>query len=249
MPETDKMHFSKEIQRILTETNSKVKLAKTIDGILPNRYAFYNKYGRSFRAEFAQTDKDFSIVLFERTKKQDYEQCFARGIFNDLKRLSEVIDFWVGEQKSISEIKSEFNELEIYENFDFENSNSDIEKAWNKVKNMFFNDTKFWENTEWKNRYLKMILGAKKHTEFKELFPFTSHYWLRFSPRKEFITECWPLDTYIVPIFHSKEQPKELGNYYVSTDENKDGDYFSDLNDALDFYASKLKETEPIKWN
>jgi hypothetical protein len=249
MPENDKMHFSKEIQRILIQTNSEVELAKTIDGILPNRYAFYNKYGRSFRAEFAQTEKNFSIVLFERTEKQNYEQCFARGIFNDLKRLSKVIDLWVGKQESISKIKSEFNELEIYEDFDLKNPNPDIEKAWNKVQNMFFNDTKFWENTEWKNRYLKMLLGAKRHTEFKDLFPFTSHYSLRFSPRKEFISECWPLDTYIVPILHTNELPKELGDYYVSTAENEDGNYFTDLNKALDFYASKLKETEPIKWN
>ncbi len=249
MPENDKMHFSKEIQRVLIRTNSNVELAKTIDGILPNQYAFYNKKGRSFRAEFARTEKEFSIVLFERTEKQNYELCFARGLFNDIKRLSKVIDFWVGVQKPIHYIKSEFNELEIYKNFDFKNSNPDIEKAWNKVQNMFFNDAEFWENVEWKSRYLKMLIGAKKHNEFTDLFPFTSHYWLRFSPRKDFITECWPLDTYIVPIFHSNELPKELGNYYVSTEENKDGNYFSDLNEALDFYASKLKEIEPIKWN
>ncbi|WGH75773.1 hypothetical protein P8625_01010 [Tenacibaculum tangerinum] len=249
MPENDKMHFSKEIQSILIQTNSEVELAKTMDGILPNRYAFFNKNGRSFRAEFAQTDKNFSIVLFELTENKNYEQCFARGIFNDLKRLSKVIDLWVGKQESISKIKSEFNELEIYEDFDLKNPNSDIEKAWSKVQNIFFNDTKFWENTEWKNRYLKMLLGAKRHTEFKKLFPFTSHYWLRFSPRKEFISECWPLDTYIVPILHTNELPPELGDYYVSTAENEYGNYFSDLNKALDFYASKLKETEPIKWN
>lgn len=242
------MHLSKEIQGILVGLKSDIKLAETMDGTLPDQYAFYNKKGRSFRAEFAQTDKEFSIVLFERTEKQNYEQCFARGIFNNLNRISKVIDLWVGKQKPISNLKTEFKELEIYQDFDFQNSNPDIEKAWNKVKNMFFNDTKFWKNIDWRNRYLEMLIGTKRHPEFQNLFPFTSHYWLRFSPKKDFITECWTLDTYIITIMHSTELPKELGNYYVSESENIDGNYFAELKEALDFYSSILKKTEPIKW-
>ncbi|TXD81653.1 hypothetical protein ESY86_00010 [Subsaximicrobium wynnwilliamsii] len=242
------MHLSKEIQRILVGLKSAVKLAETMDGTLPDRYAFYDKKGRSFSAEFAQTDKDFSIVLFERTEKPNYEKCFARGIFNDLNKISKLIVFWVVEQKSISNLKTEFKELEIYQDFDFKNLNPDIEKAWNKVKNRFFNDTKFWNNIEWRNRYSEMLIRTKMHPEFQNLFPFTSHYWLRFSPKKDFITECWTLDTYIVPIMHTKELPKELGNYYVSESENIDGNYFAELNEALDFYSIILKKTEPIKW-
>lgn len=99
------MHLSYEIQKRLDQSNSNVKLASTIARIFPDKYSFYGKTGRGFRTEFASTNKDFSIVLYERTDKQNYENCFARGIFTNLDRLAIVIDQWIDKQKGIYEIK------------------------------------------------------------------------------------------------------------------------------------------------
>jgi hypothetical protein len=112
------VHLSNEIQRRLDKLNSNVRLASTIDGTFPDKYSFYNKLGRSFRTEFASTDKEFSIVLYEQTDKQNYENCFARGLFIDLDRLVSVIELWVDKQKDILEIKSQFDELELYSDFE-----------------------------------------------------------------------------------------------------------------------------------
>ena len=113
--------------------------------------------------------------MFERTDKQDYESCFARGLFTDLNRLTTVIDLWVDKQKNISEIKSKFDELELFLDFEIKNPNQNIDKAWTKVKNMFFNDTEFWKQTEWNERYLEMLNEAIRHTAFESYSPFTSH--------------------------------------------------------------------------
>ncbi len=114
-----------------------MRLASTIDGVFPDNYAFYNKQGKSFRIEFASTDNEFSVVLFERTFEQNYENCFARGLFNDIVSLATAIDLWVNKQKDIIEIKNQFDKLELSEDFKFKNSNKDIDKAWTKVNNMF----------------------------------------------------------------------------------------------------------------
>lgn len=242
------MHLSTELQKQLDRLNSSVQLASTIDGTFPDRYAFYNKQGRSFRTEFASTDNEFSIVLFERTSEQNYETCFARGLFYDIARLATVIDLWVEKQKSIVEIEKLFEELELFEDFEFKNSNIDIDKAWTKVKNMFFNDTEFWKFSEWKDRYIELLSEAKKHKAFESYFPFTSHYWLRFSIDKH-IKETWTLDTYIIPTMYSDEIPITVRKFYVSyNDKPMGGQFFDTAREALDFYAEKLKETRPIRW-
>lgn len=209
------MHLSKELQKQLDRLNSSVQLASTTDCTYPDRYAFYNNQGRSFRTEFASTNNEFSIVLFEKTSELDYENCFARGLFYDIERVAMVIDLWGDTQKSITEIKEHFDELELFEDFEFTNASNDIEKAWRKVKNMFFNDTEFWKFSEWKDRYVELLGEAKKHQAFQNYFPFTSHYWLRFSIDKQ-MKETWTLDTYIIPTMYSDEIPTTVGKFYVS---------------------------------
>lgn len=243
------MHLSNEIQRRLDKLNSNVKLASTIDGTFPEKYSFYNKSGRSFRTELASSDQSFSIVLYERTDKQNYENCFARGLFIDLDRLVTVIDLWVDKRKDISDIKNKFDELELYQDFEIKNPNLYIDKAWTKVKNMFFNDTEFWKQTEWNERYLQMLNEAKRHKAFENYFPFTSHYWLRFSVDKD-IKETWPLETYIILTMYSEEVPNTLGKFYVSfNDKPMGGQFFETAKEGLDFYAVKLKEKKPIQWD
>lgn len=243
------MHLSNEIQGSLNKLNSNVKLASAIDGTFPDKYSFCNNSGRRFRTEFALTDKDFSIVLYERTHKLNYENCFARGLFTDLDRLSSVIDLWVDKQKDISDIKSRFDELELYVEFEYRNLNQDIDKAWTKVKNMFFNDTLFWKQIEWNCRYTELLNEAKRHKAFENYYPFTSHYYLRFSI-DEAINETWPLDIYIIPTVYSDEIPNTLGKYYVSYNEKPlGGQFFETAKDGLDFYADRLKEIKPIEWN
>ena len=228
--------------------NSPVQLAPTIDGILPDRYSFYNKPGKSFRIEFGATEAIFSIVLYERTDKQNYENCFARGLFTNLDRLATVIDLWVDKLRDIAVIKKQFTELELYPDFPFRSINSDIDNAWTKVKNMFFNDNDFWKFSEWGKRYFELLVEAKKHNAFANYFPFTSHYWLRFSIDKG-IKETWTLDTYIIPTMYSDEIPTTLGKFYVSyNDKPMGGQFFETAKEGLDFYAEKLKEVKPIKW-
>lgn len=228
--------------------NSPIQLATTIDGILPDRYAFYGNLGRSFRTEFASTANEYSIVLFERADERSYENCFARGLFEDLERLAKVIHLWSSEQKDISEIKLDFDELEIYEDFDFQNPDPNIDQRWTKVRNMFFNDTGFWKEQEWNKRYVEMLIEAKRHEAFAGYFPLTSHYWLRFSINQD-LTETWPLYLNIIPTRYSEEIPESSGKYYVSfNDSPMGGQFFEEVKDALDFYADKLKETHPTKW-
>jgi hypothetical protein len=114
---------------------------------------------------------------------------------------------------------------------------------------MFFNDTEFWKFSEWKERYFELLNVAKKHKAFESLFPFTSHYWLRFSLDKD-IKETWTLNTFIIPAMYSDEIPNTVGKFYVSYNEKPmGGEFFESAKDALDFYARKLNEIEPLKWN
>ena len=236
------MHLSKELQKQLERLNSSVQLATTIDGTFPDKYAFYNNLGRSFRTEFASTNSEFSIVLFEKTSELNYENCFARGLFYDVARIATAIDLWVDKEKSIREINNHFEELELFKDFEFRNANDDIEKAWRKVKNMFFNDTEFWKFSEWKDRYVELLDEAKKYQAFQ------NYYWLRFSIDKQ-MKETWTLDTYIIPTMYSDEIPTTVGKFYVSfNDKPMGGQFFETAKEALDFYAQKLKETKPIRW-
>ena len=117
-----------------------------------------------------------------------------------------------------------------------------------KVKNWFFNDPSFWKTPEWNSRYSELIEKAKAHPAFQKLFPFTSHYWLRFSVDKD-KKETWEMDTYIIPTFYSNEVPETLGKFYVSyNDQPMGGHFFETVEEALDFYAAKLSETNPIRW-
>lgn len=223
-------------------------MCSTIDGTFPDKYAFYDKDGRSFRTEFASTDRQFSIVLFERTNQLKYENCFARGLFDNLDRLAQVIKLWASDKDDVESIKLKLDELEQYQDFDFKHSNSDIDKAWTKVKNMFFNDTGFWKDPDWNDRYLELLTAAKRHNSLQTYFPFTSHYCLRFSVDKE-IKETWTLDLYIIPTAYSEEIKEGSGKFYVSYNEKPmGGQLFDNVKDAIDFYVEKLKETDPIKW-
>ena len=243
------MHLSNELEKQLDRLNSNVKLASTIDGKFPDKYAFYNKTGRSFRTEFASTNTQFSIILFEITDTQNYEKCFARGLFCDISRLASIIDLWVDKQKEIRKIKESFNELELYQEYEVRNPNDEIDSAWTKVRNMFFNDMTFWKDADWNNRYLQMLNEAKKHKAFKNLFPFTSHYMLRFSLDKD-LKETWVLGFHIIPTIYSEAVPKTSGKFYVSFNNNKPmvGQFFETAKEALDFYAVKLDEVKPVRW-
>jgi len=64
------VHLSNEIQKRLDRLNSSVQLATTIDGMLPGKYSFYDKPGKSFRTEFAMTKQVFqSFYMKEPTNK------------------------------------------------------------------------------------------------------------------------------------------------------------------------------------
>ncbi len=243
------MHLSNELQKRLDNLRSNVKLASTIDRILPDKYSFNIQSARTFTAEFASSDKDFSIVLCERTDKQNFNYCFARGLFTDLDKLASVIDCWVDKQYDILELKMNFNELELYQNFEFKNSNQDIENKWVKIKNLFFNDTQFWMQEEWKARYIEMLNEAKQYKDFQNYFPYTSHYFLKFSKNRD-LTEVWSNYIYIIPTMYSAEIPNTLGKFYVSVNEvPMSGHFFETCKEGLDFYSRKLNEVQTINYN
>lgn len=179
----------------------------------------------------------------------NYENCLARAVFKDINKFARLIDLWVDKHTEIEKLSSEFSELELFKPFSFRHINPDIEAAWIKVKNMKFNNLLFWEDTDWNDRYEIMLDEAKRHKDFENYFPFTSHYWLRFSIDKE-IKETWTLDTYIIPTMYSDEVPDTLGKFYVSfNDQPMGGQFFGTAKEGLDFYAKKLNETKPIKWD
>ena len=90
----------------------------------------------------------------------------------------------------------------------------------NSYKNIFFNDTEFWKQTKWNERYSEMLNEAKRYNDLESYFPFTSHYSLRFSIDKD-IKETWTLYTYILPTMYSAEVSNTLGKFYVSSFDDK----------------------------
>ncbi|MBK9248338.1 MAG: hypothetical protein IPM69_09570 [Ignavibacteria bacterium] len=206
--------------------------------------------GRDYRVKYAKPLEKYALVLFERTDEKNYEMCYARGLFNDRLEIKGVVDLWVKKQIDIAEIKRSYEELEIYQDFEYRNPNPDIDKAWTKVKNMFFNDEDFWEHAEWKRCYIELLKELKDNKAFEKLYPFTTHYWLRFSIDKN-IKETWELDTYIFPTVYCDEVPRTLDKFYISFGENlQDRQYFAELKEAVNFYANYLNTPPPKsdKW-
>ena len=242
----EKMHLSNELQKHLKKIGSSIELAKTIDKESPSNYAFYEpQKERNFRVYFGDKKSQFSIVFFERTKEKNYEICHLRGLFNSIIELAKAIKNWTEDENEIEEIANRFSNLEKYQFDDFENPDSRIDARWKYVRNSFFNDNKFWKNKNREERYFKMVDSAKRKDEWKNYYPFTSHYMLRFSLDNE-IRHTWVLDLNIIPSWDLSK-----GNYKVNVpeEENKEGFYFDKLEDAIEFYDIKLKEHQPFKWN
>jgi len=235
--------LSKDLQDQLDKLDSNIQLAATINGSIPTNYAFVNSGSFQFRTEFASKANEFSIVLFTKQSDLNYENCYARGVITGIERLALLIDFWVNKRIEITKISKQFRELEWFKLFSFYNTNSDIEAAWIKIKNIQFNNLGFWKYQEWNDRYEIMLNAAKRYKKFENLFPLTSHYNLRFSIDKE-IKQSWEFYYSIVPAFD-----KQKGNYCVEISLNHDeAKYFDDINTALDFYSEVLSKIKPTVW-
>ena len=242
------MHLSKTLQKQLKKIGSSIELAKTFDNTLPSNYVFYepNK-ARDFRVGLRRAHRQFTVVLLEKTGVRDFVICYFRGIFTSMNELAKAIKHWVEDEYDIDKIATRFPNLEKYIFDEFENPNPIIEARWKYVRNRFFEQYKFWEGGDREIRYFKMVDHAKRRDEWKNYYPFTSHYSLRFSLTDE-ISHTWVLSLNIVPTWC-----KTNGNYRVAVPqkENKaeeDFFYFEKLEEALDFYSVKLKEHQPIKW-
>ena len=238
------MNLTKEIQKHLMSVSSKLELATTIDGEMPSKYAFYKpKRKRSFRTELRKEEAGYSLVLFEVGNGRDYEFCYFRSVLDSLERLTNILIDWVENELSVTEIYEKYENLEKFKDYEYAHSNIEIEEKWLKVKNMAFNDLKFWQKLDFHKRYEIMLSTAKKRKEFEKFYPFTSHYWLRFSLDIK-NQETWVLDLNIVPVCES-----ENGEYLVNIPEKVNNQfYFNDIEKALDFYSQKLTEYKPVKW-
>ncbi len=240
------MHLSNDLQKLLKSINSPIELAKTIDNESPSSYAFYNpKKDRNFRIDYGRNKEEYSIVLFDRTEERSHEICYLRGLFSSLSKIADLISCWIDREEGIRQIEIRFEELEGFQFDEYENPNPIIETMWKYVKNNVFNNTKFWTNRSWEERYFKMIDKSKRNESWKDYFPFTSHDLLRFSLDEQ-LRHTWVLDLNIVPSWDIAK-----GNYKVSVpeQESKEGYYFDRLEDAIGFYEKKLNEYQPIKWN
>lgn len=236
------MKIAVELQDFLEKIDSKIELAKTIDDKPPSNYAFYKpEKERSFRVNFGKTLHEYSVIYFKIQEKNEF--CCLRGIFNSMERIAISIKNWVEDEKTSNEIANRFSELESFEYDDYENPNSKIEKRWVSIKNFVFNDRWFWENRNWEQKYFKMIRMAKGIEEWKDFYPFTSHYMLRFSLNEK-NSYTWKLGLNIIP---TRDEAK--GKYLVNIPEEKNNKcYFNNLEKAIEFYGIKLKEYLPIKW-
>lgn len=239
------MHLSNEIQNKLKNFNSNIKLEfkEAIHGININstiaRCAF-EKYGRNFIAGFAKSNIDFFVILFENKHKYIYFDCFARAYITDIEELVDIIYLWVDRELNISEIKELHNEVELFEEFEFKNLNNEINEAWRKIKNLFFFDEGFWNYTEWKSRYLDLLIKANKHKVLRNYYPTTSHMWLKFHLTKECI-EPWSHDLIIFPFWIEDNSVILKYKYFVSYTDKIIGQ-FKSVDEGLDFLSEKILE-------
>jgi len=239
------MHLSKELQKKLKKIGSSIELAETIYNESPSNYVFYQpKKERNFRVDFGDSTNEYSIVFFDRTEERDYEICYLRGKFNSIERLAESIKSWIEDEERIDNLANDFSEFEVFQFDKYENPNPLIEAKWKYIKNRVFNNTKFWQNGGYEERYFQMIEVAKKKKEWESYFPFTSHDWLRFSLNDE-LTKTWELGLHIIPTWKT-----DKGKYYVGVPETerKGGYTFQGLDEAINFYEKKLNEHQPINW-
>jgi hypothetical protein len=161
-----------------------------------------------------------------------------------MKKVANSIKDWIEIEETVKNIANEFEEFEIFQFDEFENPNPEIEERWKYVKNRIFNDTLFCKKKDWEERYFKMLDAAKRKEAWKSYFPYTSHYWLRFSLNSE-LTNTWELGLHIIPTWETED-----GNYHVGVpeSENKEGFTFKELDEAIEFYDFKLNEYQPINW-
>ena len=244
------MHISIEIQSRLHKYNSNIELdfSDSIHGMNnrnTNASCGTEKYGRNFIAGFAKSNNDFYIILFENKRKYIYIDCFARAYITDLEKLVHIIYLWVDKEIKISEIKELHNGIELFEEFNFRNSNNEINEAWRKIKNIFFFDDEFWNYTEWKSRYLELLIKANKHKILRNYYPTTSHQRLKFHLTKDCI-ERWSHDLFILPFWQEDNSINLKYKYFVSYSDII-FEQFETVNEGLNFLSRKILELSADK--
>ncbi|MEM9545179.1 MAG: hypothetical protein AAGA77_04360 [Bacteroidota bacterium] len=240
------MYLTNELQKHLRSIGSTIHLYNSFESPGPANYVYYTPTGdRNFRVDFGRTTMEYSVVLFIRTKEQNYEMCYFRGLFNSLDQLARVLKAWIDEKQNVDVIATQYNELEPFLFDEFVHPNPAIEERWCYVKNRIFNDLKFWQNQNFEMLYFKMLEHAKRNKEWSHYYPFTSHDWFRFSLNEE-LSVTWVLALVLIPT-----RTTEKGNYFVGVPEEecKEGYFFDDVEEAIKFYGRKLKEYKPIAYN
>ncbi|MEM6803791.1 MAG: hypothetical protein AAF696_20465 [Bacteroidota bacterium] len=239
------MHLSKELQQALKRLGSSIELAKTIEGDLPENYVYYYPdTDRNFRLDFTRSTEEYALVLFDKMEVLNYEFCQLRGLFTSLSEVALLLKNWIEDAYSMDKLASSFPGLESFELDEYEHPDPTIEARWRYVKNRIFNDTAFWKQRDWEERYMKMLHSAKRKEAWKNYYPFTSHNLLRFSLNNE-LTYVWELSLSLVPCWNT-----ERGNYQLGLPEAEKNKmlYFDKLEDAINSFEEKLKEYAPRKY-
>ena len=87
------MYLTNELQKHLLAIGSSILLYNSFESPVPPNYVYYIPTSdRNFRMDFGRSTKEYSIVLFIRSEKQNYEMCHLRGLFTSLHRLAQVVN-------------------------------------------------------------------------------------------------------------------------------------------------------------
>ena len=233
MPKNLTLALQKELKAI----GSTIELSKTIYDETPETYAYLIQKGdRDFDFRYGTNTSSYSIVLKDDNMKPAQFQ--FGGIFHDLNRSARLIDTWLN-NNDYESIIEHFPELERFKGFN-DGKQLIAEDRWIYILNRFFREKYSYGQRNIGSKYRSLLLKAREMPYFSKLFPFTSHYMLRFAFDDQLKTG-WQLGVHIVPTLDESN-----GKYLVSAGEDETkSKFFDDVEPALNYLAQVLSETKP----
>ncbi|MBB6003174.1 hypothetical protein [Arcicella rosea] len=168
------MNLSYDIQQHLENIKSSVSLGRWEGNIMPDYCAFAHSKKRNISAGLCKDGIELSM------SEKDF--CYARVLTSDIETIAHLIDLWLGKGLFIEELKSRFQEVELFEGFPEDKKGKRLLKKWNEVKNAFFKD-QYSSSTFHYDICIKILEDAKKDTTLSKMYPYISLGKLCFSDR------------------------------------------------------------------